>query len=394
MTMSSRNHFEILTKGVTAWNTWRRENPTVQPALSGVDFSGLYLEDINLENANLHSSKLIKANLGGALLTNADLRCADLIEANLEAAVLNSADLAEADLSRAVLNGASLLKCDLREASFSRAVLQEARLDRATIIQTNFSNADLQNAILSEATIYLANFCEANLTGAALLRTSIVDTDFAYANLTDCWIYGISAWNLKLENAIQNSLRITNTNEAEITIDNLEVAQFVYLLLNNSKIRDVINTVTSKVVLILGSFSSERKKVLDSIRNNLRKRNFVPVIFDFHRPAKQNLTETVSSLAHLARFVIADITEARSVPQELERIVPHRPSLPVRPLILESHSEYGMFSDFRDYPWVLPLYRYRSIEDLILTIDENVIGPLEAKAVEIEKRHDRIRTNT
>ena len=37
------------------------------------------------------------------------------------------------------------------------------------------------------------------------------------------------------------------------------MAQFVYLLLNNAKIRDVIDTVTAKAVLILGRFKGERK---------------------------------------------------------------------------------------------------------------------------------------
>ena len=67
-------------------------------------------------------------------------------------------------------------------------------------------------------------------------------------------IYGVSAWNLQLEGAQQSDLVITPYNEPEITVDNLEVPQFIYLLLNNEKIRDVIDTITSKVVLILGQF--------------------------------------------------------------------------------------------------------------------------------------------
>jgi len=49
-----------------------------------------------------------------------------------------------------------------------------------------------------------------------------------------------------------------------------------------------------------------------------------------------------------------------------------------------------MFNDFRDYQWVLPLYRYKNIEHLISTIDENVIAPLETKALEIEKKRAEI----
>jgi hypothetical protein len=105
-------------------------------------------------------------------------------------------------------------------------------------------------------------------------------------------------------------------------VDNLEVAQFIYLLLKNQQIRNVIDTITSKVVLILGRFTPERKAVLDAIRDELRKRDYLPVVFDFEKPSHCDLTETVSTLAHMAKFVIADLTDAKSLPQELASIVP------------------------------------------------------------------------
>ena len=88
------------------------------------------------------------------------------------------------------------------------------------------------------------------------------------ADLTGCRVYGISAWDLKLDGAEQKNLIITPHGEPEITVDNLEVAQFIYLLLNNEKIRHVIDTITSKVVLILGRFTEERKAVLDASGRN------------------------------------------------------------------------------------------------------------------------------
>jgi hypothetical protein len=91
-------------------------------------------------------------------------------------------------------------------------------------------------------------------------------------------------------------------NAPEITVDNLEVAQFLYLLLDNKNIRRIINTITSKVVLILGRFTPERKAVLDAIRDELRKRDYLPVLFDFEKPSSRDITETVSTLAHMARL--------------------------------------------------------------------------------------------
>jgi len=68
----------------------------------------------------------------------------------------------------------------------------------------------------------------------------------------------------------------------------------------------------SKVVLILGRFTRERKVVLDAIRDKLRKHDYLPVLFDFEKPKSQTSVETALTLARMARFVIADLTDARA----------------------------------------------------------------------------------
>ena len=146
----------------------------------------------------------------------------------------------------------------------------------------------------------------------------------------------------KLERAKQQSLVITGGSEPEITVDNIEVAQFVYLLLHNEKIRDVIDAVSSKAVLILGRFTDERKAVLDALREELRKRDYLPILFDFAVPATRDITETVSLLARMARFIIADLTDPSSIPKELEAIVPGV-AVPVQPLLEGSSRPYAMF---------------------------------------------------
>lgn len=87
---------------------------------------------------------------------------------------------------------------------------------------------------------------------------------------------------------------------------------------------------TSKLVLIQGRFTEQQKAVLDAIREDLRHRNSLPVMFDFDPPVSRDLTETVRILAHIARYVIADITDPRSIPQELTSIIPYLPSVPVQ----------------------------------------------------------------
>lgn len=149
-----------------------------------------------------------------------------------------------------------------------------------------------------------------------------------------CSVHGISVWDVKLKGAIQSNLVITPRGESVIQVDNLEVAQFIYLLLNNERIRHVIDTITSKVVLILGRFTPERKVVLDAIREKLRERDYLPVLFDFEKPESKDLTGTVSTLANMARFIIADLTDPSSVPHELATVVPST-VVPVQPILLE-----------------------------------------------------------
>ena len=66
-------------------------------------------------------------------------------------------------------------------------------------------------------------------------------TDLTNADLTGCRIYGMSAWDLRLDRTKQQNLVVTSYGEPEIAVDNIEVAQFVYILRHNEKIRDVID---------------------------------------------------------------------------------------------------------------------------------------------------------
>jgi hypothetical protein len=238
----------------------------------------------------------------------------------------------------------------------------------------------LAGANLSEAGLVHAKLCGANLRGADLSYANVSDADMRNTILTGCRVFGISAWNVNLTGALQSELTITPRSEPKIQVDNLEVAQFIYLLLNNQKIRDVIDTITSKVVLILGRFTDERKPVLEAIRNELRRRDYLPVLFDFEKPTSRDTTETVSTLAHMARFVIADITDARSIPQELMAIVPSLPSVPVQPLLLASQHEYGMFEHFRGFKSVLEPVLYEDQQTLLAELPEKVIAPAERQA--------------
>src|SRR6266566_1509282 len=260
--MANQEHLDLLKQGVACWNAWRAKNPTIPPDLK-----------------------------------RAELARIDLPKANLSDTYLNEAILSQAHLREANLVGADLSKADLRQATLCYANLTWANLCGANLTEANLSQANLNNAIL-------------------------VRTNLQSANLTACSIYGVSIWDIQLEGVIQANLIITLPGAPTITVDDLEVAQFIYLLLNNKKIRDVIDTITSKVVLILGRFTLERKTILDALREELRKYNYLPIVFDFDKPASRDLTETVITLAHLSRFIIVDLTDPSSAPHEVATVIP------------------------------------------------------------------------
>jgi len=278
-----------------------------------------------------------------------------------------------AKLMKTALPCANLEHANLRYANLQWADLSDARMNQAIL-----SPADLDQADLSRADLSGANLRWANLTNVRFVKTNL-----SQADLTLCQVFGISVWNPVLTGAIQTNLRITTDDEPEITVDDLEVAQFIYLMLHNERVRQVIDTITSKVVLILGRFTKPRKRVLDALRDELRRRNYLPVVFDFEKPANRDLTETISTLAHMARFVIADLTDAKSIPQELSAIIPNLPSVAIQPLIHVDDTEYAMFEHWQRYPWVLETYRYESLNSLLAAFKEHVIDPAERCANDI-----------
>jgi hypothetical protein len=304
------------------------------------------------------------------------MRITDLSSLDLSGMNLSTSDFSGADLRWTGLRESNCESCCFRKADLMGANLRNARLRKA-----DFREADLRWAYLIEADLR-----GADLRGALLQGSIFLNTDLRGADLTGARIFGVSVWGVVLDaDTRQSDLIITSIAEPTITVDSLEVAQFVYLLLKSEKIRDVIDTLTTKSVLLLGSFAPERKPVLDGLREALRTRNYLPVVFDFDKPRSQTTMETISTLAHLARFVIADLTDARSVLLELRGIVPSRPLLPVQPILLESQHEPGMFDFFKQYPWVLRTAVYGSTDELLASVDERVIGPAEARAADLRK---------
>ena len=328
--MANSEHISLLSTGIEGWNAWRVANPQLRPDLSGYDFTKIkpiYWED---PSGNQHATQLWHINLRGA-----DLRGAILIKQELF-----EADLSISDLQNAVLNDAIIKFSDLR-------------------------GANLRNANLKGARLIFADLREADLTGAA--------------------VFGISPWDVNLENAIQKNLIITPSSAPEITVDNLDLAQSIYALhRNHKKIRDVIDTIGQRAILLLGRFTPDRKEILDTIAEKLRDLKFLPIIFDFDPIPIRDFTETIEILAGFSKFIIADITQPKSVPQEAHAIISHF-KVPFISIIQEGEQPWSMSGDLNLYDWVIGPISYPNKSSLIENL-ERIIVLAEEKNKEINSR--------
>jgi uncharacterized protein YjbI with pentapeptide repeats len=279
------------------------------------------------------------------------------------------------------LTGVDLSGRTLAGASFWRANLTNANLSDTDCQMVEFAEAQLIGANLSQSYFPTAEFREANLTNADLHGSNLANTSFLRAtvegaNFQDCYVYGLSAWDLIGTPESQKDLIVTPPTEPIITVDDLEVAQFLYLVYNNKKIRNFMNAFTEKNVLILGRFTPpERKAVLDGLREKLRTFDLVPIVFDFDAPEDKDYTETVQTLAGMSMFVIVDVTNPKSTPLEMEATVKQF-KIPYVPIIDTSADQrpFAMMIDLqKSFHWVLPTFAYKSKEELFKNLKVIVI---------------------
>jgi len=321
-------------KGSHSWNSFRNTDEGTRPVLRDINFvselpnpQNIYslpeLSDYDFKNCDLHGCSFRNGTYNNCKFDYSSINWADLVDAYFY------------------------------DCTFIDVSMRVSKIGDGHFIKCNFTNADL-------------SYCSAentDFTGSIFDNTKLeyirfVECNFSETKISSCYFYGTSTWDITVENSIQKNIIITKEDDNIITVDNIELAQFIYLLINNAKLRDVINTITSKIVLILGNFSKERKIVLDDIRNQLRKYDYIPILFDFTKPSNRNFTETIITIGSMAKYIIADISSPRSIPQELASIIPRLQSVKIYPLIVKGEKPYGMFEDFYAYTSVNQLIEY------------------------------------
>ena len=332
--MANAEQLSALGQGLRVWNEWRIAHPGESIDLSGADLRHLEFGLLPaLRRADEQRGFIPK----GASLSSIynDIIGWEFMPLNLR----------DADLRRSNLDGADLIKAECQGADFSDATLRAANFHRANLSSAKFVDADLSGADLRGA----------NLSKSLFVGTNVEGADLAYSD-----VYGISVWGLRGVPGDETGLLVTPFGEQDLRTDSLALAQLIYFLMRNEHARDLIDTVTNRLVLILGNFKKERKAVLDAVRSALRGIGFMPMIFDFEGPRGKDTTGTVETLARLARFIIADLTDPSSVPHELATTVPFLRTTPVVLFREKSATGYSMANDLEAYPWVLGTYQYET----------------------------------
>lgn len=185
-----------------------------------------------------------------------------------------------------------------------------------------------------------------------------------------------------------------------ITVDNLEIAQFIYLILNNKKISNLITTLRTKAVLILGSFHNDSKikitpkKILERIKKELLNNNYIPIIFDFESSKKLDLINTIKTLALLSSFIIVDLSIPAGQLVEIGNLAREFP-IPFIPIASKKTKYITSMvgkNALGNYHWFKKEIIYYFIDDfdkqLPKIIEHNIIPWANNKNKELEKERE------
>jgi uncharacterized protein YjbI with pentapeptide repeats len=297
--LADRAQLDLLKKSVASWNAWRKAQGNVPIDLRGAD-----LKERDLSGAIMDGGDFREADLSGAYLRRARFVGARLEGANCTSANFDTADLTGAQAREARFVGADLFEACLAEASFDRAHFTGADLGGVNLRSAHFHKADLR-----AAEIRFADACRVDLTQADLRHASLINSDLSLADLTGAKIFGLTAWELKLERTVQRDLVITPPWEPEIVADDLDLASFLSMALRNGSIRRVLESASSRAVLILSQFVPAKVPILDVLRESLRRRGLFPVSFDVPNPGSAEIEARIAAVAPFVRFVLSDLPE-------------------------------------------------------------------------------------
>lgn len=318
--MANLEHLEVFYKGPKIWNEWRSANPQIEPDLSGEYIYPHFSRkeprntfkkgDVTISDPgnpfNFYRTNFYKSTFESAIFPAADMRECYLYEADMSAAGFPGADF----------SGSMIRKAYCRGTDFSNAKFVDCVLNNSTFIGTNFSGALIEG----------------------------------------CNVYGVSAWEIFMDDkTIQKELflhrdnfsrkNLAQTGNQPSFVDDIALAQFLYFISQENGFGKSLRQLNKRTVLLLGKFKEGGLELLKSVGEMLRKRNYVPIIFDFEPSEHTNLIENVTTMAGLSRFVLANL-EGNSVPAELAKVTSNYQNPVIGWIHDDKHNAlYAMFKD-------------------------------------------------
>lgn len=296
----------------------------------------------------------------------------------------------EYDFSDIYLKDIMIHKPFAEALNIQNSVFENIYFDDGDFSLANFSNCKFINTKFNKTIFTNANFRGATFINCNLNRVNLSGANFQVKEIRETVIYGISAWDIMVsETSIQSNLVIEKTynlyseiiseGRIPLMVDDIELAQFIYYLSNHKKMRDTINILNKKGVLLLGKFKNGGLERLYKLRDWFAKQNYLPMIFDFDRPSSLDYTETVITMSGLAKVVVADLSGG-SVPHELHSILNNF----IKPVIVyHDESPYSMLKDLKRKNRYIHVIKYDGTED-------NLFKQLPEKIEEAEANYKDI----
>jgi uncharacterized protein YjbI with pentapeptide repeats len=327
-----------LRDGSATWNAWRGKNRHARIDLSGAELSraDLRLAELSgadLSGARLRGARLIGANLAGATLADCDFRQANLGEARLDGVNAVCADFTEANMRWARFEGANLTRARFYGADLTGSILSRAQMFRADLRWANMAEIVCADANLTDADLYHADLRGACLHGVDLTQARLDLATFADGEIEGCHIYGVSAWDVKLDGTHQADLVITQPGEPVVAIDDLDAAQFVNLLLHSPSLRSRIETISTRMALVLIARSPRGLERIARLRGALAIAGWMAIQYDVGAPAPDQARAMIDVLSRICGVVVADLHDVAPfwdhVAAALERY--RRPLVPLVP---------------------------------------------------------------
>ena len=215
----NKKHLNILKRGVTSWNTWRKKNPGIIPVLAGIELSHFDLDRIDLDQADLRGIKLSNINSRFSFYRLADMRYAYINKVNF----LNS-DFSQADISHA----------EVRSSIFKNTILFNSNLYKSKLTKVDLNSANLRAANLSTAKITISDLSGANCVGTSFENSDICDSNVFGTSFIEAKVNGV-----KLEDVY---LSPPDTNNHSLPINDLLSAQSIYLQrYNRAKFKNILH---------------------------------------------------------------------------------------------------------------------------------------------------------